>query len=242
MTPHIESNKEDISNLVLMPGDPLRAKYIAENFLTDYRLVNTIRNMYFYTGNYKGKRITIASSGMGIPSMGIYACELIKFYDVKKIIRIGTCGSFNETTKLEDLILSKGAHTVSKFSLQLDNNDINYQDANKKLNDTIQETAKENNIDIKTGETITSDVFDLYCDDAEEFRKLFKGKEALGVEMEAYALFYLGNKFNIETSALMTVVDSLYDKRSVSPEEREKGLNNMIKLALESIIKEENET
>ena len=242
MTPHIESNKEDISNLVLMPGDPLRAKYIAENFLTDYRLVNTIRNMYFYTGNYKGKRITIASSGMGIPSMGIYACKLIKFYDVKKIIRIGTCGSFNETTKLEDLILSKGAHTVSKFSLQLDNNDINYQDANKKLNDTIQETAKENNIDIKTGETITSDVFDLYCDDAEEFRKLFKGKEALGVEMEAYALFYLGNKFNVETSALMTVVDSLYDKRSVSSEEREKGLNNMIRLALESIIKEENET
>ena len=108
-TPHIESEDYEIAPIVLMPGDPLRAKYIAENYLTDYRLVNDVRNMYFYTGLYNNKKITIASSGMGIPSMGIYAYELINFYNVKKIIRIGTCGSFNDKIKLQDIILSTGS-------------------------------------------------------------------------------------------------------------------------------------
>ena len=237
-TPHIESNKEDIAELVLMPGDPLRAKFIAENYLEDYKLVNDVRNMYFYTGTYKGHRITVASSGMGIPSMGIYAYELIKFYDVKKIIRIGTCGSFDENIKLQDLILSVGAHSLSSFPLQLTNKNVNYSEANKDLNNSIINKAQELNIDLKVGETITSDVFDLYCDSEEEFKDLFAGKEALGAEMEAFGLFFLANKFNISASALMTVVDSLYDKREVSSEDRETGLKNMIELALESIIGE----
>ena len=114
-TPHIESKKSDIAEIVLMPGDPLRARYIAEKYLKDYRLVNKTRNMYFYTGYYKRKKITIASSGMGIPSMGIYAYELIKFYDVKKIIRIGSCGSFNEDIKLQDIILSTGSYSYSYY-------------------------------------------------------------------------------------------------------------------------------
>ena len=101
-TPHIEAKEEDIASIVLLPGDPLRAKYIAEHYLNNYRIVNKVRNMYFYTGYYKGKKVTIASSGMGIPSMGIYAYELIKYYNVKKIIRIGTCGSFNKDIKLQE--------------------------------------------------------------------------------------------------------------------------------------------
>ena len=237
-TPHISSNKEDIAELVLMPGDPLRAKYIAENYLTDYKLVNEVRNMFFYTGYYKDKRITVASSGMGIPSMGIYAYELIKFYDVKKIIRIGTCGSFDEKIKLEDLILSTGAHSVSNFTKQLTNIEESYSKANENLNNSIINKAKELNIELKVGDTITSEVFDLYCDSEDEFRNLFVGKEALGTEMEAFALFFLANKFNISASALMTVVDSLYDKREITSEERETGLNKMIELALESIIGE----
>ncbi|MBQ6476880.1 MAG: purine-nucleoside phosphorylase [Bacilli bacterium] len=236
-TPHIESREEDISELVLMPGDPLRAKYIAENFLDNYKLVNDTRNMYFYTGYFKGKRITVAASGMGIPSMGIYAYELINHYKVKKIIRIGTCGSFHKNIKLQDIILSTGAHTISCFPKQLTNKDADFAKSSDKLNNAIKVTANTHQIPLKIGETITSDVFDLYCDSQEEFKNMFKDIDALGVEMESFALFYLANKFNIESAALLTVVDSMYDTRSVSSEERETGLNNMIALALESIIK-----
>ena len=237
-TPHIESKKEDISELVIMPGDPLRAKYIAENFIDDAKLVNDVRNNYFYTGYYKNKRVTIASSGMGIPSMGIYAYELINYYDVKRIIRIGTCGSFNENIKLEDLILSTGATSYTYFPKLLANDDIKYMKSSNKLNEIIEKTSKEKNISLKIGDTITSDVFDLYCDDINTFRSNFKDIDALGVEMEAFALFYLANKFNIDATTLMTVVDSVYDKREISSEERETGLNNMIELALDSIITE----
>lgn len=236
-TPHIESEDYEIAPLVLMPGDPLRAKYIAENYLDDYRLVNDVRNMYFYTGYYKGERVTIASSGMGIPSMGIYAYELINNYNVKKIIRIGTCGSFNENIKLQDVILSTGSYSHTYFPKLLDNTDIDYIDSTKSLNDKITKTSKKLNIDLKIGKTITSDVFDLYCDDMDKFRSNFTDKSCLGLEMEAFALFFLAKKFNVEATALMTVVDSLYDKREVSSDEREKGLNEMIILALESLLK-----
>ena len=163
-TPHIESNKEDIAPVVLMPGDPLRAKYIAENFLEDAKLVNKVRNMFAYTGTYKGKKVTVFSSGMGIPSIGIYSYELFKFYNVKKIIRIGTCGSFNENIKVLDVILSKGAYCKTYFDKLLDGGNQNYIESSEELNRKIMNTAKENNIDLKYGKTITSDVFDLYCD------------------------------------------------------------------------------
>jgi purine-nucleoside phosphorylase len=235
-TPHISSEPHEIATLVLMPGDPLRAKYIAENFLEDYRLVNDVRNMYFYTGYYKGIKVTIASSGMGIPSMGIYAYELINNYNVKRIIRIGTCGSFNKDIKIQDLILSLGSYSYSYFPKLLDDTDINYIDSSKSLNEIISNKAKELNISIKQGKTITSDVFDVYCDDINVFRSNYKDESCLGVEMEAFALYFLAKKFNIEATTLMTVVDSLYDKKQLSSEEREKGLNEMINLALESLI------
>ena len=236
-TPHIESKKEDIASVVLMPGDPLRAKYIAEKFLRDAKLINTVRNMFGYTGYYKDKRVTVFASGMGVPSIGIYSYELFKFYDVEKIIRIGTSGSFNKDIKVLDIVLSEGSFCKSYFDRLLDNNDIDYIEASKNLNELIINTANLNNIHIKCGKTITSDVFDLYCDDIEEFRKNFENSEDyLSVEMESFGLFYVAKKLNKEASCLMTVVDSLYDKRSLTSEEREKSLDDMIELALNSIL------
>ena len=235
-TPHIESKKEDIANIVLMPGDPLRAKYIAENFLEDAKLVNTVRNMFAYTGKYKNKKVTVFASGMGVPSIGIYSYELYKFYNVDKIIRIGTCGSFHKDIKILDVILSKGAYCKTYFDRLLDGGSKNYIESSEDLNRRIMNTSKEENIDLKYGKTITSDVFDLYCDDEDVFRSNFPNDNFLSVEMEAYGLFYVANKLNKEAACLMTVVDSLYDKKTVSSEDRETSLNQMIKVALDSII------
>ncbi len=235
-TAHIESKKEDIAPIVLMPGDPLRAKYIAENFLEDAKLINTVRNMFGYTGYYKGKRITVFASGMGIPSIGIYSYELFKFYDVEKIIRIGTSGSFHPTIKLLDVILTEGSYCKTYFDQLLDGNNIDYIEANHSLNEKIQKTAKNSHIPLKIGKTITSDVFDLYADSKEEFRKNFPNEDFLAVEMEAFGLFYIAKKLGKEASCLMTVVDSLYDKRSLTSEERQISLNQMISLALNSCL------
>ena len=235
-TPHIGCEKEDIAKNVLMPGDPLRAKYIAENFLEDYKLVNEVRNMFGYTGKYKGKDITIFASGMGIPSIGIYSYELYKYYGVENIIRIGTCGSFNQDIKLLDVILSSGAFCKSYFDELLDGVDIDFIQSSKELNRKILNTAKVKNKDLKYGKTITSDVFDLYADSEDKFRMNFHTMDFLSVEMEAFGLFYVANKLGKNASCLMTVVDSLYDKRSLSTEDREKSLNEMIEMALDSII------
>ncbi len=236
MTVHIESKKEDIADIVLMPGDPLRAKYIAENFLTDYKLVNKVRNMFGYTGYYKGKRVTVFASGMGIPSIGIYSYELYKFYDVKKIIRIGTSGSFNKNIKVKDVVLSSGAYCKSYFDKLLNGNDIDYINSSETLNEDIKTVAKNANIPLKIGKTITSDVFDLYASSLEEFRSNFPDDDFLAVEMEAFGLFYVANYLGKEASCLMTVVDSFYDEKSLTSEERETSLNQMITLALDAAI------
>ena len=140
-TAHIESRKEDIGEIVLLPGDPLRAKYIAENFLEDYKLVNSVRNMYAYTGYYKGKMVTVFSSGMGIPSVGIYAYELFKFYDVKKIIRIGTCGTIHKDVKLLDVVLADSAYSVSTFPLLFDGDTDKEYPASSLLNNLISKSS-----------------------------------------------------------------------------------------------------
>ena len=235
-TPHIGCEKDDIAETVLMPGDPLRAKYIAENFLEDYKLVNEVRNMFAYTGTYKGKKVTVFASGMGIPSIGIYSYELYRYYGVKSIIRIGTCGSFNKNIKLLDVILSSGAYCKSYFDELLDGVDIDFIQSSESLNRRIMNTAKIKGMDLKYGKTITSDIFDLYTDDKTRFRNHFPDMEFLAVEMEAFGLFYIANKLGKEATCLMTVVDSISDKRSLTSEDRETSLNNMIKMALESII------
>ena len=238
-TPHNEANLGDIAKTVIMPGDPLRAKHIAENFLEDYKLVNQVRNIYAYTGKYKGKEVTIMASGMGMPSMGIYCYELFKFYGVENIIRIGSCGAFVPDLKLFDVILSKSIFSESNFALTFHNDDCHIIDANTELNEKIKETAIKNSINIVEGNTICSDCFDPYMtqEDFNKFTERFpKDFNALGAEMEAFALCYIAKLLNKKATCLMTVVDSRFIKEVATPEQREKGLDNMIKVALEASL------
>lgn len=236
MTPHIESAKEDIAEIVLMPGDPLRAKYIAETYLEEAKLINTIRNMFGYTGYYKGKRITVFASGMGIPSIGIYAYELFNFYDVKRIIRIGSAGSFNKNVNIGDIVLATEAYSISDFDNFMLKKDFPFMPGNEKLNQVIVKTAQEAHLDIKEGKIITSDVFDHYVDFA-NFLALHEKENYLANEMEAFGLFSLAKRFHREASCLLTVVDTHHSSEEISAENRETALDTMIKLALDSIVK-----
>ena len=236
---HLITDKENIADIVLLPGDPLRAKYIAENFLEDAKLVNTIRNMFAYTGTYKRRKITVMGSGMGMPSMGIYAYELYHLYDVKKIIRIGTAGSNNPNIKIGDVVLATGAYTVSNFAFSYSNETNHFEMATPSLVKTIEETAKEENIDVKKGPIMTTDIFDVYVDSTHIKEMCPINDEILAKEMESFALFHIAKKENKQADALISIVDSEYDTNSISSEDRETKLNTMIKLALESIIKED---
>lgn len=236
MTPHISSKKEDIAKTVLIAGDPKRSEFIAMNYLENPRLVNEIRGALAYTGTYKGKEITVFTSGMGMPSMGIYAYELFKYYEVENIIRIGSCGSNVPDIKLLDVILSTSSYNEGGFAYNFNNNDVHEVGASIELNDIIVETAKENNIAIRLGKTACCEVFDPYMEDY----RIFLGrspKDIIASEMEAFALFYLANYFKRKASCLLTVSDSKYDTRIVSPEDRQNSLTTMIELALESVLK-----
>lgn len=234
-TPHIECEKKDIAKTVIMSGDPLRAKFIAETYLEDYKLVNKIRNMFAYTGYYKGKRITVMGHGMGIPSIGIYSYELYKFYDVENIIRIGSCGSFNPKIKILDILLASSAYSKTDFDLLLTGEEKNEVSSSKILDDKILNVAINKNIDVKYGKIITSDVFDVYVD-PEKFRSNFPVEEFNGVEMEAFGLFYIAKYLNKKAACLLTVVDSKYENKEVSSSDREVGLKNMIELSLEATL------
>ena len=237
-TPHNEANLGDIAKTVIMPGDPLRAKYIAENFLDDYKLVNSVRGLYTYTGQYKGKEITVMASGMGMPSMGIYSYELYKFYEVENIIRIGSCGSYKPTLKLFDIILAEKTFSESNFALTLNNDDCHIVSSDSELNSKIIDTAQNNNINIFSGNTVCTDCFDLYMTDVNQFlARVPDGFNPVSAEMEAFALFYVAKLLNKKAACLMSVVDSKYIKEIATPEERQTGLNNMIKLALDSSLK-----
>ena len=238
---HCNAKKEDIAKTVLMPGDPLRAKYIAENFLENARLVNTVRNMLAYTGTYKGKEITVFSHGMGMASMGIYCYELYKFYDVENIIRIGSCGAYSEDLNIFDTILVDKSYTEGSFAYEWNEKDCHLIESSEFLNEIIESTAKEINIPYIKGNTLCSDCFDGYLESIPNLIKRFpKELNIIGAEMEAFALFYMAHYLGRQASCLLTVVDSHYKKQEISSEEREKSLNNMITLALESAIKIEN--
>ena len=237
-TPHNEANKGDFAKTVIMPGDPLRAKYIAENFLDDYKLVNQVRGMLAYTGTYKGKEISIMAHGMGMPSVGIYSYELFKFYDVENIIRIGSCGGYKPELKLFDIVLSENVFSESNYALTLNNDDCHIVSSSKELNSIIENTAKETNTNIISGNTVSTDCFDVYMTDVNKFiKRLPENFNPVSVEMEAFALFYNAKLLNKKASCLMSVVDSKFIKNVATAEERQTGLNNMIKLALDSAIK-----
>ena len=235
-TPHNEANKGDIAKTVIMSGDPLRVKAIAEKYLENPRLVNDIRNAYAYTGTYKGKEVTVMAHGMGIPSMGIYAYELFNHYKVDKIIRLGSCGALTDKFNVLDIALVEKSYTESKFAFELDESNINCVSSSSELNTKIGEVAKNNNITINKCNALCSDVFDWYVDDFNKFYNRMPKELNLEVaEMESFALFYLAYKFKKQASCVLTIVDSHFKEVNLSAEERETSLDKMTILALESM-------
>lgn len=233
-TAHNKANINEIADIVIMSGDPLRIKRIKDKYLEDAVLVNDIRNIYAYTGTYKGKRITLMAHGMGIPSMGIYAYELFKFYNVKKIIRLGSCGAYSKDLNLLDIIMVDKSYTESNFSYELNNEKVNESSSSKELNNVLLESANKLGIKINVGNVMSTDCFDWYVKDINVLLERLP-KDVIAAEMESFALFYLANMFNREASCLLTVVDSHYKKAELTGEEREYKLDKMALIALESI-------
>lgn len=234
MTPHNRAKKEDIANIVIMPGDPKRAKFITENYLEDYRLVNDVRGMLAYTGFYKGKRITIMASGMGMPSIGIYSYELFKFYDVDVIIRVGSMGAYDESLDLYDVVLASESYSESSFAKVQNNVEDKVLLSDKYLNERILETANENSIKVHTGRVNSSDVF--YSEN-NNIDYLNKTLDCLGVEMETFALFHNAKVLNKKATAILTVSDHIRTGKDTTAEERETAFRVMMELALESSLK-----
>ncbi len=233
-TAHIEAKKEDIAKIVLMPGDPLRAKMIAETYLENYKLVNQVRNILAYTGTYKGKEVTIFASGMGNPSMGIYSYELFKFYDVEEIIRVGTCGAYKEKLNLYDTIIVEGSYSVSNYAKEQMNLEDNIIYSSEELNKKLISAANDLNVDTKNGIIHCSDVF---YKENNNYQELVNKYNVLGVEMETFALFTNAKSLNKKATCILTVSDSLVTKQETTSEERQNSFHTMIKIALESILK-----
>jgi purine-nucleoside phosphorylase len=234
VTPHIEAKKEDIAPIVLMPGDPLRAKVIAEKFLTDAQLVNSVRNMYADTGLYKGKRITVMGSGMGMASAGIYSYELFKFYDVNHIIRIGSAGSYVKDLNVYDLLLAEDAFSESTFAKVQNGTTNHIIPASTLLTKCIKETAAAMELPLRVGRVHSSDVF---YQENNQFEKLVLEENCLAVEMEAFALFHNANVLNKHGASLLTISDSFVTGDATTPEERSNNFMGMVELALESTLK-----
>lgn len=238
---HIEvKDKSDIAQLVLMPGDPLRAKYIAENFLDDAKCVTSVRNMLGFTGFYKRKKVTVMGSGMGMPSMGIYAFELFHYFNVEKIIRIGTCGAVSPKANINDMILSDKVYSESNFAYTFNNYRERIVVADPSLNKNVMEAANELSLNgnLHVGMLTTMDVFGPYIDFERVLGRIPKNLDILGEEMEAFGLIHIANSMGRKATAIATVVDSKYSNVVLTIEQRQTSLNNMIKLALEAIIKE----
>lgn len=237
MSIHNEAKKGEIAKIVLMPGDPLRAKMIAETYLEDYKLVNQVRNIFAYTGKYKGKEITVMASGMGMPSMGIYAYELYKFYDVETIIRIGSCGTYDENMELLDTVMVDECYNEGNFAKAYTGEECHWLRGNLELNEIMQKKAKELNIDCQSTNVLCTEVFDHYVVDIKEFMsRIPKDKNIRCAEMESFALFLVAKMLDRKAGCLLTVVDSVHKKDALTSEQREKALNNMIEIALESAL------
>ena len=231
MTPHNEAKINEIAKTVLMPGDPLRAKYIAENFLTDVKLVNKVRNILAYTGLYKGKEVTVMASGMGMPSIGIYSYELYKFYNVENIIRIGSAGAYSKDINLYDVVLTTESYSLSSYA-KVQGYDSEIIKASEFLNNKIKETSLKTNKKIKEGRIFSSDVF--YGD--VDIKDLYNNKKCLCVEMESFALFYNALKLNKQAACLLTISDNLETKEETTAIERQNSFNDMIELALDTLV------
>jgi len=230
-TPHIETTEADlIAETVLLPGDPLRAKYIAENFLEDVKQFNTVRNMFGYTGTYKGKKISVMGSGMGMPSIGIYSYELIHFYGVKNLIRVGSCGALQPNMKLYDLVFGMSASTNSNFLHQYELPGTFAPSASFELLQKGVHLAALANYPYHVGNILSSDVF--YDDNRESWKKWAK-MGVLAVEMEATALYANAARAGVNALTILTVSDSLVTHEVTTSEERQTAFTKMMEIALE---------
>ena len=229
-TPHNAAQKGGFAKTVLMPGDPLRAKFIAETFLTDVKQVTTVSNMFGYTGYYNGKKVSVMGSGMGMPSIGIYAYELFSEYDVEQIIRIGSCGAYSPDCKLFDVILAQGACTNSSWSHQYGLPGTYSALSDFHLLNNAYNTAKKLNINVHVGNILSSDIF---YNDKPEVWKNWARMGVLAVEMESYALFCIANSLHKKALTILTVSDSFITPEVTTSEQREKSFTEMMKIALE---------
>ena len=233
-TPHIELNDlSKIAKTVIMPGDPLRAKYIADTYLTDVVCINEVRNMLGYTGFYKGKMVTVMGSGMGMPSIGIYSYELFDVYNVDRIIRVGSAGAYSEEVNLYDIVISTDAYSESTFNEIVNGDNSNILAATKETNDDLEASAKALNYDYHLGRIHSSDVF--YRKNFEDFKTINKEFGCLCVEMESFALFANAKRLGKEAACILTISDSLVTHEATTSEERQIGFNKMMEIALESI-------
>lgn len=230
-TPHIAAKAGDFAKTVLMPGDPLRAKYIAETFLEDATLVNNVRGVQGYTGMYKGKRVSVMASGMGMPSIGIYSYELFHFYDVDNIIRIGTAGAMHAGLKIRDVVLGMGACTDSRFAAQYQLPGTFAPIASfELLSKAVAAVEAMGNVDYKVGNLLSSDVF--YSDNAQA-TAAWQKMGVLAVEMEAAALYMNAARCGKNALAICTISDSLVTGEVTTSEERQSSFSDMVKIALE---------
>lgn len=230
MSIHINAEEGAIASTVLMPGDPLRAKFIAETFLENAVCYNEVRGMYGYTGFYKGKRISVQASGMGIPSISIYAHELINSYGVKNIIRVGTCGSLREDVKIKDVIIAMAASHDSNINLQRFEGMTYAPTASFELLNKAYLAAQKLGIEVKVGNIFTTDTF--YHDVFEDWKR-WANFGVLAVEMETAGLYTLAGKYGVNALTIMTVSDHLVTGEATSAAERQTTFTEMMKIALE---------
>lgn len=229
MSIHIEAKKGEIAESILLPGDPLRAKWIAENFLEDAQCYNQVRGMLGYTGTFRGKRVSVQGTGMGVPSTLIYAHELIQDYGVKKLIRVGSAGSYQKEVKIRDIVIAMAASTNSNINkLRFDNRDF-AATADFDLFIKAVDYARTNDIPIKAGNILTNDQF--YKDDMDSYKK-WAEFGVLCVEMEAAGLYTIAAKFGVQALAILTISDSLVTGETTSSSERETSFSQMIEIAL----------
>lgn len=234
-TPHIEVCEEGkIAKIVLMPGDPLRAEYIAKTYLDDVECFNKVRGMYGFTGTYKGHKISVMGSGMGMPSIGIYSYELYKFYDVKNIIRVGTAGAYTKDLNLYDVVLVNASYSDSSYAKVQNNSDDKLIEASYATNLYISTTAEERNIPITIGNIYSSDVF---YKEEDNYKDIVKETGCIACEMESFALFHNAKVLNKRASCLLTISNSFVTNEETTAEERQNAFTKMIELALEASLK-----
>lgn len=231
-TPHISAPDGAFAKTVLMPGDPLRAKFIADNFLTDAQCVTSVRNVLGYTGLYKGERVSVMASGMGIPSIGIYSHELYTGYGVENIIRIGSAGSYVDRLKVMDVVMADSAYSDSSYAKVLLGIDDKKLYPSATINAMLEQKAKELGIDLKTGVVHSSDVF--YSE--ETWQSIAARTASECVEMESYGLFCNANRLGKQAACLLTISDSFVDHVELTAEERQNNFRTMMTLALETAI------